>query len=58
MPNNVTKATVYNKLLDSVVQTGITSAPLTANASRVVYNGGNSVKIAKLSVAERNLQSR
>lgn len=50
MPNNVTKAVVYNKLLDSVVQAGITSAPLTANASRVQYNGGNSVKIAKLSV--------
>lgn len=50
MANTVTKAVVYNKLLDSVVQAGITSAPLTANASRVVYNGGNSVKIAKLSV--------
>jgi hypothetical protein len=50
MANTVTKATVYNKLLDSVVQAGLTSAPLTANASRVVYNGGNSVKIAKLSV--------
>ena len=50
MPNTVTKATVYNKLLDSVVQAGLTSAPLTANASRVVYNGGNAVKIAKLSV--------
>ena len=50
MSNTVTKAVVYNKLLDSVVQAGLTSTPLTANASRVQYNGGSSVKIAKLSV--------
>ena len=58
MSNNVTKATVYNKLLDSVVQTGLTSAPLTGNASRVVYNGGNAVKIAKLSVGGFGTYSR
>lgn len=50
MANTVTKAVVYNKLLDSVVQAGLTSSPLTANASRIQYNGGSSVKIAKLSV--------
>lgn len=47
--NNVTKSAVYNAILDEVVTAGLTSAPLTANQSRLVYNGGNSVKIAKLS---------
>ena len=49
MANTVTKAAVYNAILDEVVSAGLTSAPLTANQSRLVYNGGNSVKIAKLS---------
>jgi hypothetical protein len=49
MANTVTKAAVYNAILDEVVNAGLTSAPLTANQSRLVYNGGNSVKIAKLS---------
>ena len=49
MANNVTKAAVYNAILDEVVTAGLTSAPLTANQSRLVYSGGNSVKIAKLS---------
>lgn len=49
MANNVTKAVVYNAILDEVVTAGLTSAPLTANQSRLVYSGGNSVKIAKLS---------
>lgn len=50
MANSVTKAVVYNAILDEVIQAGLTSAPLTADASRVKYSGGNSVKIAKLSV--------
>lgn len=49
MANTVTKAAVYNAILDEVVTAGLTSAPLTANQSRLNYNGGNSVKIAKLS---------
>ena len=49
MANTVTKAAVYNAILDEVVTAGLTSAPLTANQSRLVYSGGNSVKIAKLS---------
>lgn len=50
MANTVTKAVVYNAILDEVIQAGLTSAPLTADASRVRYSGGNTVKIAKLSV--------
>lgn len=50
MANTVTKAVVYNAILDEVIQAGLTSAPLTADASNVRYNGGNTVKIAKLSV--------
>lgn len=49
MANTVTKAAVYNAILDEVVTAGLTSAPLTANQSRLIYSGGDSVKIAKLS---------
>lgn len=49
MANTVNKAAVYNAILDEVVTAGLTSASLTANQSRLIYNGGNSVKIAKLS---------
>ena len=50
MANTVTKAIVYQSLLDEVINAGLTSSPLTANPNRIQYNGGNSVKIAKLSV--------
>lgn len=50
MANTVTKAIVYQSLLDEVINAGLTSSPLTANSNRIQYNGGNSVKIAKLSV--------
>lgn len=50
MANTLTKAVVYNTLLDEVITAGLTSQKLTAGASRVKYNGGNTVKIAKLSV--------
>ena len=50
MANTVSKATIYMPILDEVIEAGLTSAPLTAGASRVKYNGGNTVKIAKLSV--------
>lgn len=50
MANTVTKAAIYTPILDEVIAAGLTSAPLTAGASRIKYNGGNTVKIAKLSV--------
>jgi hypothetical protein len=50
MANTLTKAVVYNTLLDEVITAGLTSQKLTAGASRIKYNGGNTVKIAKLSV--------
>jgi hypothetical protein len=50
MANTGTRAVVYNAILDEVIFAGLTSAPLTADASRIKYNGGNAVKIAKLSV--------
>lgn len=50
MANNVSKAAIYTPILDEVIAAGLTSAPLTAGASRIKYNGGNTVKIAKLSV--------
>ncbi len=45
----INKATLYEKLLDSVVQAGLTSAPLRAKESMIQYNGGDTVKIAKIS---------
>jgi len=50
MANTVAKAAIYTPILDEVIAAGLTSAPLTAGASRIKYNGGNTVKIAKLSV--------
>lgn len=50
MANNVAKAAIYTPILDEVIAAGLTSAPLTAGASRIKYSGGNTVKIAKLSV--------
>jgi hypothetical protein len=50
MANTVDKAAIYTPILDEVIAAGLTSAPLTAGASRIKYNGGNTVKIAKLSV--------
>ena len=50
MANTVSKAAIYTPILDEVIAAGLTSAPLTAGASRIKYNGGNTVKIAKLSV--------
>lgn len=50
MANTVNKAAIYTPILDEVIAAGLTSAPLTAGASRIKYNGGNTVKIAKLSV--------
>ena len=50
MANTVAKAAIYTPILDEVIAAGLTSAPLTAGASRIKYSGGNTVKIAKLSV--------
>lgn len=44
----IDKATIYNQLLDTVVSAGLTSSPLTAKASMVKYDGGDTVKIAKI----------
>ena len=45
----INKATIYERLLDSVVQAGLTSNPLTAKQSMIQYSGGDTVKIAKIS---------
>lgn len=47
----INKATIYNQLLDSVVSAGLTSSPLTAKASMVKYDGGNTIKIAKIAAS-------
>ena len=44
----INKATIYNQLLDTVVSAGLTSSPLTAKASMVKYDGGDTVKLAKI----------
>ena len=50
MANTINKSVIYTDILDKVITAGLTSAPMTANANRVQYNGGSTVKIAKLSV--------
>ena len=40
MANNVAKAAIYTPILDEVIAAGLTSAPLTAGASRIKYNVG------------------
>lgn len=50
MANTINKSIIYTDILDKVITAGLTSAPMTANANRVQYNGGSTVKIAKLSV--------
>jgi len=49
MGNSIDKVTVYNKIIDDALEAGITSQALTANSAMVQYNGGNTVKIAKMS---------
>ena len=50
MSNTLTKAVVYTTILDEVIKAGLTSAALTADQANIRYNGGSTVKIAKLSV--------
>lgn len=54
----INKATLYEKLLDSVVQAGATSLPLRAKESMVQYSGGDTVKIAKISTTGFGTYSR
>jgi hypothetical protein len=44
----INKATLYEKFLDSVVQAGLSSTPLTAKQSMIQYSGGNTVKISQI----------
>ena len=54
----INKATLYERLLDSVVQAGATSLPLRAKESMVQYSGGDTVKIAKISTTGFGTYSR
>jgi hypothetical protein len=54
----INKATIYERLLDSVVQAGLTSTPLTAKQSMIQYSGGDTVKIAKLTATGFGTYSR
>jgi hypothetical protein len=49
MANSLVLADVYTSLLDELVTAGLTTDVLTANAGQIEYNGGDSVKIAKVS---------
>ena len=51
MGNSIDKVAVYNKIIDDALEAGITSQALTANSAMVQYNGGNTVKIAKMSTS-------
>lgn len=49
MANSLDKITIYNKIIDDALTAGLTSQALTANTAMIQYNGGDTVKIAKLS---------
>lgn len=49
MANTIQYATIFQKALDSQILAGATSNWMEANAGQVIYNGGNTVKIPKLS---------
>lgn len=49
MANTIKYAEIFQKALDSQILAGATSNWMEANAGQVIYNGGNTVKIPKLS---------
>ena len=58
MANEIAYASVFQSALDKVIEQSATTAWMTANASRVKYNGGKEVKIAKLALDSLSDYSR
>lgn len=50
MANTITYAKVFQKELDKQVLEGSTSGWMEENASQVIYNGGNEIKMPKMSL--------
>lgn len=50
MPNSIAYATLFQNTLDTVIAADLLTGWMDANASQVIYNGGATVKIPKLSV--------
>ena len=49
MSNQIQYAEIFQKALDAQILAGATSNWMEANAGQVIYNGGNTIKIPKLS---------
>jgi len=58
MANNIAYASVFQSALDKVIEQTATTSWMTANASRVQYNGGKEVKIGKLTLSDLSDYSR
>ena len=50
--NTLAAATLFMTMLDKVAVQEATTGWMDANAGRVIYNGGNEVKIPKMSIRE------
>jgi len=50
MANNIAYASVFQSALDKVIEQSATTSWMTANSTRVKYNGGKEVKIGKLNL--------
>ena len=50
MANTITYAKIFQKELDKQVLEGSTSGWMEENASQVIYNGGNEIKMPKMSL--------
>lgn len=50
--NTLAAATLFMTMLDKVAVQEATTGWMDANAGRVIYNGGNEVKIPKMSLRE------
>lgn len=50
MANTINRVAIYTDIMDQVIAAGLTSAPMTANANRLRYNGGSTVKIGNIAV--------
>ena len=50
MANTIAYASLFQGILDEKLEQEMTTAWTTAGADRVIYNGGNELKIAKMDI--------
>ena len=58
MANNIAYADIFQSTLDEQLLQEMTSSWMEANSSRVIYDGGNTVKVAKITLDEMGAYNR